>query len=70
MLKQTQLLKAKLEESRRSGYQINVSRLSPGQECIMVVRPWEPEKSSKGSQITDSPKRSIWEQEVNDDRRE
>jgi hypothetical protein len=61
MLKQTQLLKAKLEASRRSGYQISVSRLPPGQECIMVVRPWEPEKSPRGSQKTDGPKHSIWE---------
>jgi DNA-binding IclR family transcriptional regulator len=58
MLKQTQLLKAKLEESRRAGYQTNVSRLRPGQECIMVVRPWEPERVSKASHDTGNVKRS------------
>lgn len=46
MLKQTKLLKAKLEESRRSGYQIPISPLRPGQESIMVVRPWAPEERS------------------------
>lgn len=48
MLKQTQLLKAKLEESRRNGYKTNISRLRPGQECIMVIRPWEIEKKICG----------------------
>ncbi|MGB7210693.1 MAG: hypothetical protein WBD27_18700 [Pyrinomonadaceae bacterium] len=57
MLKQTQLLKAKLEESRRAGYQTNVSRLRPGQECIMVIRPWEPEKSSGKVREVDELKR-------------
>jgi hypothetical protein len=52
MLKQTQLLKAKLEESRRAGYQTNVSRLRPGQECIMVLRPWDQEKPTEREQVT------------------
>jgi hypothetical protein len=49
MLKQTQLLKTKLEESRRSGYQNNISRLRPGQESIMADRPWELERFAVSS---------------------
>jgi hypothetical protein len=57
MLKQTQLLKAKLEESRRAEYRINVSHIRPGQECVMVVRPWQPEKASKVVHRADNDKR-------------
>ncbi len=44
MLKQTKLLKARLEESRCSGYQTNISRLRPGQDSIIAIRPWEQER--------------------------
>lgn len=56
MLKQTQLLKARLEESQRSGYQTNISRLRPGQECIVAIRPWELGKFAPLPQSTHTPK--------------
>lgn len=49
MLKQTKLLRAKLEESQRSGYQNPISPLRPGQESIMVIRRWAPERSAKAN---------------------
>lgn len=58
MLKQTRLLKAKLEESRRSGFQTPISPLRPGQESIMVVRPWAPAEPSKDLQGVRSIKES------------
>lgn len=55
MLKKTQLLKAKLEESRNTGYTTTISPLRPGQESIMVVRPWGPGKNvreARSSKLT------------------
>jgi hypothetical protein len=52
MLKQTQILKAKLEESQRSGYQTNISRLRPGQDSIIAIRPWEPERFARSPKPT------------------
>ena len=58
MLKQTKILKAKLEKSRRSGYQNPISPLRPGQESIMVVRPWKGlDEPFKGSQNAGGVKR-------------
>lgn len=45
MLKKTQYLKEKLEQSLKTGYTTTISPLRPGQESIMVVRPWEPGRS-------------------------
>ena len=42
MLKQTEILKARLEKSRgRGGNYRGVSPLAPGQECVAIVRPWD-----------------------------
>jgi hypothetical protein len=57
MLKHTRLLKAKLEEARRSGYQNPIWPLRPGQESIMVVRPPAPAGPCKDVQNILSVKR-------------
>jgi hypothetical protein len=54
MLNKTQLLKAKLEESRDTGYATTISPLRPGQESIMVIRQWQQQKTCGKSYLPQS----------------
>ena len=39
MLKHTKHLRALLEESRNNGKYVSISRISPGQEIVAIIRP-------------------------------